>query len=91
MPGRALPLDDIRVLDLTVARAGPTCVRQLADWGAGVIRIERPADAADDSSGGTVTGDSRHDSDYQQLHRNKRSLTLNLKEPAGREGAHAAR
>ena len=76
-----LPLEDVRVIDLTVARAGPTCVRQLADWGAGVIRVEPPgeAGAADPAAGG------RHDSDFQQLHRNKRSLSLNLKAPAGRE------
>ena len=67
-----LPLDDIRVIDLTVARAGPTCVRQLADWGADVIRVERPADPA----GPGATGGSRYGSDFQHLHRNKRSLSL---------------
>ncbi|HEX6450914.1 MAG TPA: CaiB/BaiF CoA-transferase family protein [Trebonia sp.] len=79
-----LPLADIRVIDLTVARAGPTCVRQLADWGADVIRIEPPGPAD-----GTVQRESftsnRHGSDFQHLHRNKRSLTLDLKTPAGRE------
>ncbi len=73
-----LPLGDIRVIDLTVARAGPTCVRQLADWGADVIRVERPG-AAESFGGG------RHGSDFQHLHRNKRSLTLDLRSPAGRE------
>jgi crotonobetainyl-CoA:carnitine CoA-transferase CaiB-like acyl-CoA transferase len=76
-----LPLDDIRVIDLTIARAGPTCVRQLADWGADVIRIDVPPDEA----GPATTGGSRHDCDFQHLHRNKRSLTLNLKSAAGRE------
>src|SRR5215469_2605720 len=77
----SLPLGDIRVIDLTIARAGPTCVRQLADWGADVIRVEPPSDqAARDALGG-----SRHGSDFQHLHRNKRSLSLNLKSPAGRE------
>jgi crotonobetainyl-CoA:carnitine CoA-transferase CaiB-like acyl-CoA transferase len=76
----SLPLDDIRVIDLTIARAGPTCVRQLADWGADVIRIEPPS--GDGST--TPVGGSRKDSDYQHLHRNKRSLALNLKEPAAR-------
>src|SRR5262249_62163328 len=73
-----LPLSDIRVIDLTIARAGPTCVRQLADWGADVIRVEPPGTR--DSLGG-----DRHGSDFQQLHRNKRSLSLNLKSPAGRD------
>lgn len=73
-----LPLSDIRVIDLTVARAGPTCVRQLADWGADVIRVEPPGDR--ESFGG-----DRHGSDFQQLHRNKRSLSLNLKSAAGRD------
>lgn len=51
-----LPLDDIRVIDLTVARAGPTCVRQLADWGADVVGVERPADpAAPGLTGGSLT------------------------------------
>jgi len=75
-----LPLDDIRVIDLTIARAGPTCVRQLADWGATVIRVEPPPDPADPG----LTG-SRHGCDFQHLHRNKRSLSLNLKAPGGRE------
>src|SRR5580658_7830267 len=75
-----LPLDDLRVLDLTIARAGPTCVRQLADWGADVIRVEPPPDPADPG----LTG-SRHGFDFQHLHRNKRSLSLNLKAPGGRE------
>ena len=73
-----LPLDDIRVIDLTVARAGPTCVRQLADWGADVIRVEPPADL-DRST------ETRHGSDFQNLHRNKRSLALNLKAPGALE------
>jgi crotonobetainyl-CoA:carnitine CoA-transferase CaiB-like acyl-CoA transferase len=74
-----LPLDDVRVIDLTVARAGPTCVRQLADWGADVIRVEPPPDPADPG----LTG-SRHGCDFQHLHRNKRSLSLNLKAPGAR-------
>ena len=75
-----LPLDDIRVIDLTVARAGPTCVRQLADWGADVIRIEPPR-------GVDLLGSSHErgrDSDFQNLHRNKRALSLDLKQEEGR-------
>jgi len=71
-----LPLADIRVIDLTIARAGPSCVRQLADWGADVVRVEPPG--VWDQLGG-----DRHGSDFQQLHRNKRALCLNLKSPAG--------
>src|ERR1043166_8719853 len=74
------PLAGIRVLDLTVARAGPTCVRHLADWGADVIRIEQPAAPGDDILG------ARHGFDFQNLHRNKRAIQLNLKAPEG----HAA-
>jgi crotonobetainyl-CoA:carnitine CoA-transferase CaiB-like acyl-CoA transferase len=70
-----LPLADLRVIDLTVARAGPTCVRQLADWGADVVRVERPART--DTPG--LVGEHRHGSDYQNVHRNKRSLGLDLK------------
>jgi crotonobetainyl-CoA:carnitine CoA-transferase CaiB-like acyl-CoA transferase len=76
-----LPLGDIRVIDLTIARAGPTCVRQLADWGADVIRVEPPADPAAPG----LAGDTRHGSDFQHLHRNKRSLSLNLKAPGARD------
>jgi formyl-CoA transferase len=72
-----LPLGDVRVIDLTVARAGPTCVRQLADWGADVIRVEPPAGLAPPG----LAADSRHGCDFQHLHRNKRSLSLNLKTP----------
>src|SRR5580704_17613643 len=80
-PELTLPLADIRVIDLTVARAGPTCVRQLADWGADVIRVEPPAGAGP----GDSTGEGRHGCDFQNLHRNKRSLTLNLKAPEAGE------
>jgi crotonobetainyl-CoA:carnitine CoA-transferase CaiB-like acyl-CoA transferase len=76
----SLPLSDVRVIDLTVARAGPTCVRQLADWGADVIRVEPPSGEA---APGIV--DDRHGCDFQHLHRNKRSLSLNLKAQEGRE------
>ena len=72
-----LPLAHIKVLDLTRVRAGPTAVRQLADWGADVIKIEQPGD-----SGGTLGG-ARHGPDFQNLHRNKRSLSLNLKSDQG--------
>ncbi len=72
----ALPLDGLSVLDLTAHRAGPTAVRQLADWGADVIKVEAPG-----SGGADATGSSRHGFDFQNLHRNKRSMTLNLKLP----------
>ena len=74
-----LPLAHIKVLDLTRVRAGPTAVRQLADWGAEVFKIEQPRD-----SGGSLGG-ARHGPDFQNLHRNKRSLSLNLKSDQGRE------
>lgn len=77
----SLPLARFRVLDLTQARAGPTAVRQLADWGANVVMIEAP----ESISGGRGLGQSRHDFDFQNLHRNKRSLTLNLKEEDGKK------
>jgi len=70
------PLSHIRVLDLTHARAGPAAVRLLADWGADVIKIEPPR------SGGGLSG-ARRGPDEQNLHRNKRSLTLNLKDKDG--------
>ncbi len=73
-----LPLSKFTVLDLTLARAGPTAVRLLADWGANVIRIEPPVT----SSGGDVTG-GRHSPDSQNLHRNKRGITINLKSEEG--------
>jgi crotonobetainyl-CoA:carnitine CoA-transferase CaiB-like acyl-CoA transferase len=72
-----LPLNGLKVIDLTRARAGPTCVRQLADWGADVIKVESAAEAE-----GNLGGD-RHGPDFQNLHRNKRSITLNLKKPEG--------
>jgi formyl-CoA transferase len=72
-------LDHIKVLDLTRVRSGPTCVRQLADWGADVIKIEMPASLEADGA----LGAGRATADFQNLHRNKRSLTLNLKEDEG--------
>jgi formyl-CoA transferase len=80
LAGAALPLKGIRVLDLTLARAGPTCVRHLADWGADVIRIEPPPGDGEDIAG------NRDGFDFQNLHRNKRAMRLNLKTPEG----HAA-
>ena len=70
------PLARFKVIDLTRVRAGPTCVRQLADWGADVIKIESP-------DGDSGLGGARHGPDFQNLHRNKRSLTLDLKSPEG--------
>jgi formyl-CoA transferase len=75
------PLAGIRVLDLTRVRSGPTAVRQLADWEADVIKIEMPEGA----EAGDPLGGPRHSSDFQNLQRNKRGMTLNLKEPRGRE------
>ena len=74
-----LPLSRFTVLDLTHARAGPTAVRQLADWGAKVVKIEPPGAPAND-----ITGSRREGFDFQNLHRNKRSLALNLKSPDGK-------
>ena len=70
-------LSKFKVLDLTRARAGPTAVKQLADWGASVIKIEMP------DTGGPSDFAARHSADFQNLHRNKRSLSLNLKSPDG--------
>jgi formyl-CoA transferase len=75
--GARLPLSNILVLDLTLARAGPTCVRHLADWGANVIRIEPPQPAGEDVVG------RRHGTDFQNLHRNKRAIQLDLKTEDG--------
>jgi crotonobetainyl-CoA:carnitine CoA-transferase CaiB-like acyl-CoA transferase len=71
-----LPLSRFKVIDLTRVRAGPTAVRQLADWGAQVIKVE-----AVEGDGGL--GGARHGPDFQNLHRNKRSITLDLKKPEG--------
>lgn len=74
-------LDHIRVLDLTRVRSGPTAVRQLADWGADVIKIEQPASLEADGA----LGAGRNTADFQNLQRNRRSLTLNLKDSEGME------
>jgi formyl-CoA transferase len=78
MPNQSFPLSRFKVLDLTRARAGPTCVRQLVDWGAQAIKIEMPGGRSGDGMGG-----NRHGFDFQNLHRNKRSMTLNLRDPEG--------
>jgi crotonobetainyl-CoA:carnitine CoA-transferase CaiB-like acyl-CoA transferase len=72
-------LSRFKVLDLTRVRAGPTCVRQLADWGADVIKIETP----ETEGAGEGLGGPRDGSDFQNLHRNKRAISLNLKDPDG--------
>jgi len=76
---RTGPLSRFKVIDLTRARAGPTAARHFADWGADVIKVEMPADQGEDDS----LGGSRDGPDFFNLHRNKRSLTLNLKTPEG--------
>ena len=76
-----MPLSRFKVLDLCRARAGPTCVRQLADWGADVMWIEQPpgdGNNFDDS-------EARTGSDFFNKHRNKRSVTLNLKSEEGKK------
>src|SRR3954447_7059597 len=81
-PRASQALSRFTVLDLTRVRAGPTCVRQLADWGANVIKI----DALLEDAGGEQPGGPRGGSDFQNLHRNKRAMTLDLKNPKGLEG-----
>jgi crotonobetainyl-CoA:carnitine CoA-transferase CaiB-like acyl-CoA transferase len=75
-----LPLARFKVIDLTRARSGPTCVRHLADWGADVVKVEAVLGDSEEELGG-----KRHGFDFQNLHRNKRSLTLDLKQPEGKE------
>ena len=75
-----MPLSRFTVLDLTRVRSGPTAVRQLADWGANVVKIEAP----DEIDTGKGMGGERHGPDFQNTHRNKRGMTLNLKHAEGR-------
>jgi len=79
-----MPLSHITVLDLTRVRSGPTCVRQLADWGANVVKIE----ATDEVDTGKGLGGERHGPDFQLVHRNKRGMTLNMKSAEGRAAFH---
>ena len=81
-PKASEALSRFTVLDLTRVRSGPTCVRQLADWGANVIKIETPPHLEK----GEGPGGPRNNADFQNLHRNKRSITLDLKSKEG----HAA-
>jgi crotonobetainyl-CoA:carnitine CoA-transferase CaiB-like acyl-CoA transferase len=78
-PKGSQALSRFTVLDLTRVRSGPTCVRQLADWGANVIKIEAPPHLAE----GEGPGGPREGSDFQNLQRNKRGMTLDLKSPQG--------
>ena len=73
LPIASTALDGIRVIDLSRVRSGPTAVRQFADWGADVIKIEPPESVEPD---GTL-GAARNTADFQNLQRNKRSMTLN--------------
>jgi crotonobetainyl-CoA:carnitine CoA-transferase CaiB-like acyl-CoA transferase len=74
-------LEGLVVLDMTHVRAGPVCVRQLADWGANVVKIERPGDPPDFAG--------RKEGDFQNKHRNKRSMAINLKSEEGRKVLYA--
>jgi len=78
IPHASQALSRFTVLDLTRVRAGPTCVRQLADWGANVIKIDALLEDSSEQLGGPRQG-----SDFQNLHRNKRAMALNLKKPEG--------
>lgn len=78
-PQASSALSRFTVLDLTRVRSGPTCVRQLADWGANVIKIEMP----EGLDQGDPMGGPRMGPDFQNLHRNKRGMTLNLKDKDG--------
>src|SRR3974390_3834579 len=78
-PRAPKPLSRFTVRVLTRVRSGPTCVRQLADWGANVIKIETPPHLEK----GEGPGGPRENADFQNLHRNKRSITLDLKSPQG--------
>jgi crotonobetainyl-CoA:carnitine CoA-transferase CaiB-like acyl-CoA transferase len=75
-------LSNLRVLDMSRVRAGPNCVRLLADFGADVIRIEPPKGV--DPNEGMFAG-NREGGDFQNLNRNKRAMTLNLKKPGALE------
>jgi formyl-CoA transferase len=79
VPKASQALSRFTVLDLTRVRSGPTCVRQLADWGANVIKIETPPHLEK----GEGPGGPRENADFQNLHRNKRSITLDLKSKQG--------
>ena len=76
----SLPFAGVKVLDLTAHRAGPTAVRLLSDWGADTIKIEQPEAISKDK--GSILG-ARNGFDLQNLHRNKRSMTIDLKDPDG--------
>src|SRR6201747_1919792 len=78
VPRASQALSRFTVLDLTRVRSGPTCVRQLADWGANVVKIDALLADGEEQMGGPRRG-----SDFQNLHRNKRAMTLNLKDPKG--------
>src|SRR3569832_1049349 len=78
-PRASQALSRFTELDLTRVRSGPTCVRQLSEWGANVIKIETPPHLEK----GEGPGGPRVNADFQNLHRNKRSMTLDLKSPQG--------
>src|SRR5258706_11509641 len=79
VPQASAALARFTVLDLSRVRAGPTCVRQLADWGANVIKVEVP----EHLEAGDPAGGPREGPDFQNLHRNKRGIALDLKSPDG--------
>jgi formyl-CoA transferase len=81
-PPASTALNGLTVIDLTRVRAGPTCARQFADWGADVIKVEM-REVPESAGGAQNEFSARHEPDFQNLHRNKRAITLNLKSPEG--------
>src|SRR6201990_1204550 len=79
-PRASRALERITVLDLTRVRSGPTCVRQLCDWGANIIKVEMREGTGD---AGAADFSARPDPDFQNLQRGKRSIAINLKDPEG--------
>jgi crotonobetainyl-CoA:carnitine CoA-transferase CaiB-like acyl-CoA transferase len=85
-PPASTALNGLTVIDLTRVRAGPTCARQFADWGANVIRVEMRE--SPETRGTQTEFSTRHEPDFQNLHRNKRGITLDLKTKEGLDVLH---
>ena len=79
-----MPLEDVKIIDLTHALAGPFCSTMLADFGADVIKMEPPG-SGDIARGWGPPFFNTETSYFVSLHRNKKSIQIDLKKEAGRE------